>query len=167
MSYRRILSLFCREDLSMDALVSTWLVWFVMGIALALVELMMPGFVVLFFGVGCLAVAGALLVWPLTVAQQFLLFVGATLVSIVLLRKWCMKIFQGTSSGREETNYDDFPKGAQARVVAPITPKTQGRIAFRGTLWDAASNEEIETGEMVEIVRFDDDSTQIYFVKKN
>lgn len=150
----------------MEALFSTWLVWFVMGVALAFVELMLPGFVVLFFGVGCLAVAGVLLIWPLTVAQQFLLFAGVTLVSIVLLRKWCMKVFQGASSNRAEVDYDDFPKGARVKVVKSITTRSPGRIAFRGTLWDAVSDENIEEGEMVEIVRFAGDSTQIYFVEK-
>ncbi|MFN2354109.1 MAG: NfeD family protein [Desulfopila sp.] len=150
----------------MDSLFSTWLIWFVMGIALALAELMLPGFVILFFAVGCLAVAGALLIWPLTAAQQFLLFAGVTLVSIVLLRKWCINVFQGASSNRAETNYDDFPRGAQATVVKPITTKTPGRIAFRGTLWDAAAEEYIEEGEMVEIVRFAGDATQTFFVKK-
>jgi membrane protein implicated in regulation of membrane protease activity len=51
-------------------------------------------------------------------------------------------------------------------VVQSIIPPATGRIRFRGTLWDAAADETIEEGEMVEIVRYAGNSRQIYFVKK-
>lgn len=143
-----------------------WLIWFIFGIALAFAELMMPGFIVIFFGLGCWVVAGVLLILPLTAAQQLLLFIAATIFSIVLLRKWSMRIFRGMSADQTEKDYNDFPKGAQAQVVQRISPQTNGRIQFRGTFWDAASDEEIEKDEIVEILRFAGDSHQIYFVKK-
>lgn len=145
---------------------SPWLIWFILGIAMAFLELQMPGFVVLFLGVGCWVVAGVLLLWPLTLTQQVWLFLVASIASIVLLRKWLMRIFQGRSSSQTETDYDDFPKGAHVEVVQPITPEVNGRIRFRGTLWDAAAEENIEKGEMAEIVRYAGQSRQIYFVKK-
>ncbi len=143
-----------------------WLIWFLIGIGLAFLELQMPGFIVLFFGVGCWAVAGALLIWPLTVTQQILLFMAATVVSIVLLRRWMMRIFRGASSGNTEDGLDDFPKGVRVKVAHRITPHENGRILYRGTFWDATADEEIEEGEIVEIVRFAEDSRQIFFVKR-
>jgi membrane protein implicated in regulation of membrane protease activity len=149
----------------MDMFLSAWLVWFILGIVLAFVELIMPGFIVIFFGVGCWAVAGVLLIVPLTAAQQVLLFIAATIVSIVLLRKWSLRIFRGGSS-QAQKDYDDFPAGARAQVVERISPQARGRIQFRGSFWDAASDEEIEKDQVVEILRFVDDSHQVYFVKK-
>ena len=67
---------------------------------------------------------------------------------------------------QSDTGFDDFPKGVHVRVVQSISPNANGRIRFRGTLWDAAADEEIKKGELVEIVRFAGDSHQIYFVKK-
>ncbi len=143
-----------------------WLIWFLLGIGLAFLELQMPGFIVLFFGVGCWAVAAVLIIWPLTVTQQILLFMATTVVSIVLLRKWMMRIFRGVSSGNKDDGFDDFPRGARVKVAHRITPHENGRILFRGTLWDATADEEIEEGEIVEIIRFAEDSRQIYFVRK-
>ena len=143
-----------------------WLIWFVLGIVLAFLELQMPGFVVLFFGLGCWTVAGALLIWPLTMTQQVMLFIAATIVSIVLLRRWLMRIFRGLSADRSREAFDDFPKGAHVTVAKRITPEVNGRILFRGTLWDAAADEEIEQDETVEIIRFAGDSRQVFFVKK-
>jgi len=143
-----------------------WLIWFLIGIGLAFLELQMPGFIVLFFGVGCWAVAGALLIWPLTATQQILLFMAATVVSIVLLRRWMMRVFRGASSENKEDGLDDFPKGVRVKVAHRITPHENGRILHRGTFWDATADEEIEEGEIVEIVRFAEDSRQIFFVKR-
>jgi membrane protein implicated in regulation of membrane protease activity len=152
--------------LNLGSIFSAWLIWFLLGIGLAFLELQMPGFIVLFFGVGCWVVAGALLIWPLSVTQQILVFIVATIVSIALLRKGLMKIFRGISAGRTEAGFDDFPKGARVRVVQRITPQTNGRIQYRGTFWDAAADQEIEAGETVEIIRFAGDSRQVFFVKK-
>ncbi len=150
----------------MDWTLTPWLIWFIFGVALAFLELMMPGFVVLFFGIGCWATAAVALIWPLTLTQQVLVFILVSVCSIVFLRKWFMKIFQGRSSKQTETDYDDFPQGEHARVVQRIDPQASGRIRFRGTLWDAASDEEIEKDEIVEIVSFAGASRQVYFVKK-
>lgn len=150
----------------MESIFSAWLIWFLLGIGLAFLELLMPGFVILFMGIGCLVVAGILLILPLTVTQQVLIFIVATIVSIVLLRKWLMKIFQGKLSTQSGTDFDDFPHGVHVKVVQDITPQTNGRIKFRGTFWDAAADEEIEKGQTAKIVRFADNSRQIYFVQK-
>jgi inner membrane protein len=36
---------------------SPWLIWFLAGIAIILAELAIPGFVIIFFGLGCLGAA--------------------------------------------------------------------------------------------------------------
>jgi membrane protein implicated in regulation of membrane protease activity len=152
--------------LNPDSIFSAWLVWFLLGVGLAFLELQMPGFIVLFFGIGCWVVAGALLIWPLTLTQQVLLFLVGTIVSIVLLRTWLMRVFRGFSSDRAETDFDDFPKGEHVKVIERISPQTNGRIRFRGTFWDAAADDEIEKDETVEIIRYAGSSRQVFFVKK-
>ena len=37
----------------MDLIFSSWLVWFLAGVAIMLAELALPGFVIIFFGLGC------------------------------------------------------------------------------------------------------------------
>lgn len=150
----------------MEILASPWLIWFLIGIGLAFMELFMPGFVIIFMALGCWVVALAVLVWPITLTQQILLFIGGTIVSIVLLRNRFIKTLQGTSSDNTPAGFDDFPYGVHVSVVKKITPNTTGRIRYRGTLWDARADEEIDEGEIVEIENFAGSSRQIYFVRK-
>ncbi|MGM0424521.1 MAG: NfeD family protein, partial [Thermodesulfobacteriota bacterium] len=87
-------------------------------------------------------------------------------ISIVVLRTWFMKTFKGVATDKSSTGYDDFPWGTHVQVVKSISPNVNGRIRFRGTQWDASADEEIEAGEMAEIVSFAGNSRQIYFVRK-
>jgi membrane protein implicated in regulation of membrane protease activity len=144
---------------------SPWLIWFLLGVVLAFLELLLPGFIVLFFGIGCWVVAGALLIWDLSVTQQVMLFIIGTIASILLLRKLLMRVFRGAARDGD-ADFDDFPHGAHVKVVRRITPAVNGRIYHRGTPWDAAADEEIEEGATVEIVRYANGARQVFFVKK-
>ena len=89
----------------MDAFLSPWLIWFVIGIGLAFLELQLPGFVVIFFGIGCLITAAALLVWDPGLDQQILIFLVGSVSSLLLMRKSMLKVFsrrllQGRRLGR-------------------------------------------------------------------
>ena len=152
--------------MDLNSIFSPWLIWFLLGIGLAFLELLMPGFIVLFFGIGCWIVAGALLIWNLTVAQQIGIFIVATIASIILLRKFLMRVFRGLSSSTADEGLDDFPKGVRAKVVGQISRNSIGRIIYRGTPWDATSDEEIMEGEEVELIRYTDNSHLVFFVKK-
>ncbi|MEL0083650.1 MAG: NfeD family protein [Gammaproteobacteria bacterium] len=150
----------------MESIFEPWLIWFVAGVALALMELMAPGIIIIFFAAGCWVVAGVLAIYPMTLAQQVLLFVVASVLSLVFLRKWFMKIFKGVSSDKTDADYEDFPRGEKVEVVQAITPHSNGRVKYRGTLWDAAADEEVTEGEMVELLKYTENSNQVFFVKK-
>lgn len=152
--------------MSLDTLMHPWLIWFLLGIGLAFLELFLPGFILLFFGIGCCVTAGALLFWDLSVTQQILLFITSSVASLLLLRQWLRRVFFGASSGKQDQDFDDFPLGQHAPVLKTITPFTHGRIQYRGTTWYAAAEETIEAGNTVEIIKYADNSRQIFFVRK-
>ena len=152
--------------MNLDISTASWLIWFLLGTGLAFLELYLPGFVVLCFGIGCWATVGALLFWELSLTHQILLFVTTSITSLVLLRKWLMRVFRGTSSDKSEDEFDDFPKGARVTVLKSISPGRCGRIQYRGTAWDAEAEETIEVGATVEIERYAANSRQIFFVRR-
>lgn len=143
-----------------------WLIWFVLGVIIAFLELYLPGFILLFFAIGCLSTAAALLVLDIDLAQQVIIFLITSVTSLLLLRKWMMRTFKGASSANNEGDFDDFPYGVHVQVLQKISPQKSGRIQYRGTAWDAVADESIEPGETVEIVRFSGNSKQIFVVRK-
>jgi membrane protein implicated in regulation of membrane protease activity len=131
------------------------LFWFVLGLVLMLAELVTPGFVIVFFGIG--AWITALCMW-IGIAGSFdaqlLIFLGASVLSLILFRKQGKKYFQGRVSGKLGDNQSmDDVRGERAVVIEDIQPNTsRGKVEFHGTSWDAESEVIIKKGATVEIV---------------
>ncbi len=142
------------------------LLWFITGIALMFLELTVPGFILFFLGLGCWIAAGALLLWDLNATQQILVFLGATLASLLLLRRMLVHAFRGRVESRNGLDYEDFPRLARVKVVKSITPEENGRIEYRGSTWGAAAEESIGEGEIVELIDYADKSHLVFKVRK-
>lgn len=149
-----------------DAWISSWLLWFLAAIAFATLELFLPVFIFLFFGIGCLGVALALLMFDIPLSQQLGVFITVTISSLVVLRKWMMSIFRGVKADRNGKDFDDFPYRERVQVLRDIRPPQPGRVQHRGTAWDAVADESIEQGSTVEIVGPSATSRQTFHVRK-
>ncbi|QJB55911.1 NfeD family protein [Pseudodesulfovibrio sp. zrk46] len=154
----------------MDFLSSTnnvmWLIWLAVGVGFILAELMAPGFVVIFFGIGAL-LAGATAFFGSSIQLQLIVFTVSSLVLLLLLRRYMSTIFHGSSSkGDDIEGETDHAIGAQAEVVETIDPPKRGRIKFQGTFWTAESTETIEAGALVKILSRHHENNNILIVQK-
>ena len=135
-----------------------WFVWAVIGVACVGLEMLLPGFVIFFFGMGALATALCCLMSPVAGALwlQIVLFVAFSILSLVLLRKRFTRIFEGTVFNPSKASGEDEGTGETAEVVEAIGAAKDGRIRFRGTTWKAKSDEgDFPAGSMVRIVERD------------
>lgn len=149
-----------------SALITPWLIWFLIGVVLAFIELSMPGLIVIFFGVGALITSVALMVADLSLNSQVLIFITSSVLSLLLLRHWLKRIFYGNKSLGAGDGLDDFPQGVRVKVTRDISPLEQGRISYRGADWYATAEEDIAKGSTAEIVAYADSSHQVFLVKK-
>jgi len=134
------------------------LVWFIIGLILLIAETVLPGFVIIFFGIGAWVTTLLLLLGLLNSSNsQLLVFLVSSIVSLILFRKKGRQIFEGKISGKlaPGQSLDDI-KGQKALVVESIKPKTGGKVEFHGTVWDAESDVPIEKGTVVQIVERSD-----------
>jgi membrane protein implicated in regulation of membrane protease activity len=135
------------------------LYWFLLGLALMLSELALPGFVIIFFGIG--AWITALCIWlgiSTAFNTQLVIFLVSSVLSLVLFRKQGKRYFQGRVSGKldDVAKLDDV-KGERAVVVEDIVPNNlAGKVEFHGTNWNAIAEEEIKKGTPVEILGRED-----------
>lgn len=130
-------------------------VWGVAGLALLLSELLVPGFVIFFFGLGALLTAVASLILPPvagSIALQGVVWALGSILSLRFLRRRFARVFRGetVASGSEA----DI--GRTVVVTERITPETPGRVRFQGTSWKAVSyTETFEPGDKAQIVQED------------
>jgi membrane protein implicated in regulation of membrane protease activity len=129
------------------------LIWFLVGLALLILEFALPGLIVFFFGLGAWIVAIVCLLTDISLNAQLLVFIVSSVLSLLLLRKWLKGLFKGFIVSRQKTseNIEEFI-GKRAVVKEKITPQIHGKVEFHGTNWAAEADEEIAAETPVKIV---------------
>ncbi len=122
-------------------------VWFIIGFVLFLLEFVLPGLILFFFGLGAWIVALVTLFFDITVNEQLIIFVISSVLTIFLLRSWVKRMIY-TRKHSTEILEDEF-LGKIAKVIKPISPDENGTVAFKGTVWQAASQEYLAAGQNV------------------
>ncbi len=132
------------------------LLWFLIGLALMLIEFMSSGILIVFFGVGAWIVSLICLGMNISLTSQLLIFLITSVLMLVTLRKWLKGRLASRSSwfGGKETDLEEFI-GKRVSVQTKITPTQRGKVLFRGTLWEAEAEVEILKGASAEIIASD------------
>ena len=137
---------------NMDYMAWIWLAVIVLAVT---IEAVSPQLVSIWFAVGALAsLVASMLVWPLWV--QLLLFVGITLLSVLLTRPLVKKRLDTRTV---QTNSDRYV-GMQGIVLQTID-NTQGvgQVKVQGSIWTARSEQadrKIPENAVVTVVRIED-----------
>lgn len=134
----------------MEKLLNISLLWFVFGFGFFLLEFLVPGFILFFFGVGAWIVAILTLFVEIDINVQLLIFLCTSILTVVLFRRWA-KAKLGMYREGPQVLEDEFI-GKVAVVESQISPDRNGKVQFKGTSWDAASSEIIEPGKPVQIL---------------
>ena len=126
------------------------IIWFLLGLILALLEFVVPGVILIFFGVGAWIVAASTyLELTGSFESQVLLFSITSIALLIFLRKWIKGKFYGHVSDVQDLthNLNEFT-GKSVVVIKDVIPgKPGGKVEFKGAEWSAVSDEHIENGE--------------------
>ena len=130
--------------------------WVIFGVVLMLIELILPGLVVVFLGMAALLVAlglymGLLNGWLQALTAWFVISIVLTLT----LRSMCARLIPGIRrKGNINEDLDAF--GTIVEVVAVNDPPSSARISFRGSTWDAEYlRGELAVGDQVRLLTRD------------
>jgi inner membrane protein len=133
----------------MDIFQNAAVMWFVAGFIFFILEFAIPGLILFFFAVGAWIVAILCLFLNIGIDAQLIIFALTTLVTTIFFRNWVKNLIWKKSSTSEiESEFI----GKSGKAETPIGPGKKGKIAFKGTSWDATSDEQIEKGEDVVVV---------------
>ena len=130
------------------------LFWFILGLGLFLLELVMPGFIIFFFGLGAWVTALVCLIGHPGVNLQIILFAISSTLLLIALRKIIQKKFLNSKGTRSDDVDDEFT-GKEALAKSDFGGIKQGKVEFKGTSWTAESTSEIKEGQRVVIIKKD------------
>jgi membrane protein implicated in regulation of membrane protease activity len=126
------------------------LIWFIIGLVLFLLELVVPGFVI-FFGFGAWVTALICLIANPGINLQIIIFAVASVLSLLALRKIIQKKFFYSKGEHSEAVEDEFT-GKEALALTDFNPGKKGKVEFKGTTWDAECKSVINEGQTVIII---------------
>ncbi len=132
------------------------LIWFLIGAGLLLLEFIVPGLVILFFGVGALITS--LACWlglADTMPMQIIIFCVASLTCLFGLRKYVKLWFVGDSNKRDDEINSVFVNQVVKVVVAIPGGSARGKVELNGSDWNAISEEPHAVGDMVTVIERD------------
>ncbi len=130
-----------------------WLTWALAGGVLILLEMIVPGGIVVFLGCSALIVALGVKLqvlndWSSGLLAWFIM----SIVMLVSLRSLFMKYFEGDHTIHNVDEEKDI-QGSLVEVREDIFPYRDGRVLFRGVHWQARSESEILTGAQAVVIR--------------
>ena len=134
----------------MNDILTAPVIWFIIGFVFLLLEFMLPGLILFFFAVGAWIVGLVLLFSPLSINLQLLIFIASSGFTILIFRKWLKSLLWHRKDSRELLEEEFL--GRTAIADTNIMPGENGKVSFKGTTWDATSEDVILKGSNVTIV---------------
>lgn len=130
-----------------------FVLWFLAGLVLVLLEFTAPGLVLIFFGLGAwVASLTAWLGWTPALAGQLGVFALASTLFLVGLRRSCRGWFAGLSSAGDAQATEEEFLDKEARVLSAIGPGQPGKVEFKGASWTARGEASLQPGDTAIIV---------------
>ena len=127
--------------------------WMILGVVLLILEFIVPGLLLLFFGVGAILTAVIRLWIPIDINAQILVFMISSVVLLVTLRKLLKPLMSGGMLG-QVPDVDTY-NGLSARVTVAIDPPRPGKVEFNGSEWSARAAHPSSADTQVTIVHRD------------
>lgn len=134
-----------------------WWHWALIGFAFILAELLLPAFVLVWFGLGAFLVTLAMLLIPaMDPTPQILLW---TLSSVLMVILW-FKVFKPSHHkvlvGRASAHIE----GEVGMLAEAVAPFKNGKVRFQrpvlgSDLWECIADEPMEAGTRVKVVRIE------------
>ncbi len=132
----------------MEILSNVAVIWFIVGALLLLLEFVIPGVFILFFGIGAWITALCVYLFEPSLGFQFLIFSVTSVLSLILLRSFLLKRLYSNKIGY---NPEEEFIGGIGECVSDIKPGSDGKVDFKGTTWSASSVSELHIGDKVKI----------------
>ena len=123
--------------------------WFLAGLIMLILEFLMPGLIIFFFGIGALVVAVICYFTDISLNIQMSIFLAASILLLLVLRQWMKRAFLGHLHANGLLS--EFT-GEKAVVTKQIDPVAGGRVDFHGISWNAQAEELISEGTVVEVI---------------
>ena len=108
-------------------------IWLILGVILFGSELFIPGVILVFFGIGAVFTALLSLIFNMSLGLQIFIFLGVSILSLVLFRE---KFLSKWTKEDKNIEFDNII-GEKVEVVKTIPKGLTGKVELHGSQWNA------------------------------
>lgn len=134
-----------------------WIIWLIIAAIFAVAEVLTPGFVLLWFGVGALAAALLALLGVTSVAAQVIVFLLVSVLLVIASRTIFDRFLtRAPDTNQLRTGMEQMIGQVGTVVEASRRPLLEGAVKVYGSVWTAlpvAGEAPLREGESVAIER--------------
>jgi len=128
-----------------------WWHWIVFGLLLVVSEIIMPLFIVVWFGLSAIVVGIIDKLFDTSFSTELLIWI---VLSVAFLASWFVFFKDKTIS---KSGQSDFTLGTKGIVTKEIKPHDKGKVKFDAPVlgssnWFATADEELEVGTSIKII---------------
>lgn len=127
-------------------------IWFLIGLVLILLELIVPGLVLVFFGIGAWVTALVCLFADVSINTQLVLFLISSLVSLALLRRALKNRYADRKT--PDSELEDEYIGQTAVAISSFAAGETGKVSFKGSHWEAIAQQAVLEGQKLKITGY-------------
>lgn len=127
-------------------------IWFLIGLALIVLEFVVPGLVLVFFGIGAWVTALVCLITGVEINTQLIIFLGSSLITLALLRNSLKKRYMDKAD--VDKDLEDEYIGHTAVAISSFNAGETGKVSFKGSSWDAIAEHAITAGQQLKITGY-------------
>lgn len=122
------------------------------GLVLILLELAIPGLVLIFFGVGAWVTALVCLAFNIDLNTQLFIFLATSSISLALLRRLLKSRYMDRQL--PESELEDEYIGQTAVAVTSFNAGDIGKVLFKGSHWEAIAEKAVTEGQRLKITGY-------------
>ena len=118
------------------------LFWFLLGVALLVLEALTPGFFLMFFGLGAWVTGALVFFLPLPQSGQWLIFLAVSVATLLIFRRKVKLFFEGRlakNDNLDDPMVRDQYIGREVLILKDVRPNQPGQAELNGTNWQAKS----------------------------
>ena len=128
--------------------------WFVIGIIFLMLEFVMTGFFIFFFGIGACVTAIVCFFGSPGINMQIAIFLAVSVLSLLAFRKIIKNAF--FFADEKSKSIEDEFTGKEAVAITDFDKGLTGRVEFKGSSWKPEADMPIQTGQIVKIIDKED-----------
>lgn len=152
--------------MDLSALIEPWH-WLVLGVALIGFEIFVPGVLLMWFGIAGVLTGLILLLTPMDIALQALLFGALSVLSVFPIRRAAKRLYPDDAPDAGQLNQLGASMVGRQATISEAVVNGSGAIHFGDTRWSVRAETDLPAGTTVIIRAISGSTLQVEPIEKS